>query len=760
VEAFFNVRRMGPLRNIIRLTLPLIIGVAIVAAVASVVTTRTTRAWFDAELATRARLAGSSAQIALMEARASGNPARAARVLNNMVRDERVIGAALCDSVSRAVALTPSYPRSILGCDSDSVRVASTLRSGQSARRHVFTIGADMQPVHVTVTPLEFDDAAGHRLVIVQDFEFVEDRMRMIRTGVLVVLGTLAMAAALLTILSVRLTSLNWTRSLRRALRGEHEAGRSVPLLDDVRALVQRLGLEGTEEHEADTRWTPQRLRAAVEEQLGDEGLVVVANREPYIHEYLPDGSVEVVHPASGLVSALEPVMRACAGVWIAHGSGSADRETVDQRSRLWVPPDEKSYRLRRVWMNEAEEQGYYYGLANEGLWPLCHLAYARPIFRAADWEHYRRINQRFADAVIEEVSSDDPIVLVQDYHFALAPRMIRQNLPRATVITFWHIPWPNAERFGIFPWREELIDGLLGSSIVGFHTQAHCNQFMEAVDTFIESRLDRVDNAIVAGGDRSLVRPYPISVEWPVHWIDDLPAAEDCRRQVMSELHLANDAIIALGVDRLDYTKGIEERFEAVEQLLERCVDLRGRFTFVQLAAPSRTRIPQYQQLTETVEQSAQRINERFGTDSYQPVILWREHHEPSRVYRFYRAADLCYVSSLHDGMNLVAKEFVAARDDERGVLVLSRFAGAARELSEALIVNPYDLEEASQALERAVRMPPSEQGDRMRAMRAVVSQNNVYRWAGRMLLDAASLRDRARRTAHLDKAAFSGVA
>jgi len=342
---------------------------------------------------------------------------------------------------------------------------------------------------------------------------------------------------------------------------------------------------------------------------------------------------------------------------------------------------------------------------------------------------------------VTEEVSSDDPIVLVQDYHFALAPRMIRQALPRATIITFWHIPWPNAERFGIFPWREELIDGLLGSSIVGFHTQAHCNQFMEAVDTFIESRLDRVDNAIVAGGDRTLVRPYPISVEWPVHWIDDMPAVEECRRQARAELGLRDDAILALGVDRLDYTKGIEERFEAVEQLLERCADLRGRFTFVQLAAPSRTRIPQYQQLTETVEQSAHRINERFGTESYQPVILWREHHEPSRVYRYYRAADLCYVSSLHDGMNLVAKEFVAARDDDDGVLVLSRLAGAAQELRDAVIINPYDVDGFADGLLQAIDMPAEERMARMRAMRRVVAGRNVFGWASDILEGLESL-------------------
>jgi trehalose 6-phosphate synthase len=504
-------------------------------------------------------------------------------------------------------------------------------------------------------------------------------------------------------------------------------------------------------EGEDNGRWSREKLRLAMVDHLDEDGLMIVANREPYIHERTADGKVEVRHPASGLVSALEPVMRACSGVWIAHGSGSADRETSDASGRLAVPPGEGSYTLRRVWMNEEEESGYYYGFANEGLWPLCHLAYARPVFRAGDWEHYRLINERFADAVVDEASVEDPIVLVQDYHFALAPRMIRERLPRATVITFWHIPFPNAERFGICPWREEIIAGLLGSSIVGFHTQAHCNQFLDAVDTFVESRIDRVDQAVILGGTRTLVRPYPISVEWPMRALEQVPPAEVCRAEVFAELELAPDALLGVGVDRLDYTKGLEERIEAVERLLERRADLRGRFTFVQLAAPSRMRIARYQEITDAVEDGVRRINDRFGGPGYRPVILLREHHEPERVFRFYRAAHLCYVSSLHDGMNLVSKEFIAARDDEQGVLVLSQFAGAAHELPDALIVNPYDLEAASGALAHAVEMSPAEQGERMRAMRAVVAERNVYRWAGRMLLDASQLRQRARRSLQL---------
>jgi trehalose 6-phosphate synthase len=405
------------------------------------------------------------------------------------------------------------------------------------------------------------------------------------------------------------------------------------------------------------------------------------------------------------------------------------------------------------VWLSPEEEKGYYYGFSNEGLWPLCHVAHTRPLFRVEDWRHYQAVNQKFADAVCEEVDSDDPIILVQDYHFALLPRMIRAKLPRATVITFWHIPWPNSERFGICPWRDEILIGLLGSSILGFHTQLHCNNFIDAVDCFLESRIDREQRAVIHQGQWTLVRPYPISIEWPSRWLRTVPPVAECRASVFAELGLAPDALLGVGVDRLDYTKGIEERLLAVERLLERTPDLQGRFTFVQLAAPSRTAIPHYQRLNENVEAIAVRINQRFSSGSYRPVILRRTHHEPSVVFRYYRAADVCYVSSLHDGMNLVAKEFVAAREDEQGVLVLSHFTGAARELTEALSVNPYDLEEASSALAAALLMPQEEQRDRMRAMRAFVAEFNVYRWAGRMLVDAARLRRRERLSGRLGR-------
>lgn len=746
---------MRPVSKALRLTLPPIVAIALIALAAGVAVSRTVRAWYTSELTMRARLAGASARELLVAAESRGDRPQVARVLRDIVRDDRVLAAALCGDEATPIASTVAFPAGAMQCTDPETDASSS--TGVPRLRYALLPEESGRrvPLHVSWVPVVGLDTAAPplQLVVAQDYSSVQERERLAGFWGLALLTLLAAAAAILTIVSARLTSSEWMKELRQALRGERDAGPAPsPLLEDVRAMVQRQAAAAAAmEGEDSGRWTRERLRQAMADHLDEDGLVIVANREPYIHEHGLDGRIEVRHPASGLVSALEPVMRTCSGVWIAHGSGTADRDTVDAHGRIQVPPGEESYTLRRVWMSEEEESGYYYGFANEGLWPLCHLAYARPIFRATDFEHYRAINERFADAVVAEASIEDPIVLVQDYHFALAPRMIRERLPRATVITFWHIPFPNAERFGICPWREEIIAGLLGSSIVGFHTQAHCNQFLDAVDTFVESRIDRVDQSVVRGGTKTLVRPYPISVEWPIRALDDVPPAPECRAEVFAELGLAADAILGVGVDRLDYTKGLEERIEAVERLLERRPDLVGRFTFVQLAAPSRMRIPRYQEITDAVEEGVQRINARFGTPRYRPVILLREHHEPDRVFRFYRAAHLCYVSSLHDGMNLVSKEFIAARDDEQGVLVLSQFAGAAHELPDALIVNPYDLEAASGAIEHAVEMSPGEQGERMRAMRAVVAERNVYRWAGRMLLDASQLRHRARRSLQL---------
>ncbi|WP_254020092.1 alpha,alpha-trehalose-phosphate synthase (UDP-forming) [Mesorhizobium escarrei] len=511
----------------------------------------------------------------------------------------------------------------------------------------------------------------------------------------------------------------------------------------EARTVLREFEKNGHSADAALITWSPDTLRKILADDLPETQVIVVSNREPYIHNTRDDG-IELLVPASGLVSALEPITRACAGTWIAYGGGTADRLTVDENDRVEVPPGNPSYTLRRVWLTEEEYHAYYLGFANEGLWPLCHIAFTRPIFRASDWEAYEAVNRKFADTVVAEARNERPIVLVQDYHFALLPRMIRERLPEAIIITFWHIPWPNSEVYSICPWRERILEGLLGSSIIGFHTQFHANNFTESVDRFLESRIERADAAISYGGQTTLVHAYPISIEWPAEMLARLPAVEECRARIRERFGLPANAKLCVGVERLDYTKGIIDRFHALDELFTRHPEWVGKVVFLQVAAPSRGTLPAYQQLHDECLRYAEELSQRYGGANYNPVLMLAEHHSQEQVYEIYRAADICMVTSLHDGMNLVAKEFVAARDDEQGVLLLSTFAGASRELLEALIVNPYDATMMSEALLQALTMTRDEQRERMRPMREMVRDNNVYRWAGSMLLDAARLRKR----------------
>ena len=492
----------------------------------------------------------------------------------------------------------------------------------------------------------------------------------------------------------------------------------------------------------AESRWTPDRLRVHVRSKLGQRPLFVISNREPYIH-MRQNGSIKTLQPASGLVTALEPILLACDGTWIAHGSGDADRATVDADNRLRVPQDQPEYTLRRVWLTQADEDGYYYGFSNEGLWPLCHIAHTRPVFRAGDWASYQRVNEKFAQATLEELrGTESPIVLVQDYHFALLSALIKAERPDAQIAVFWHIPWPNPEAFGICPWQAELLDGLLGADLVGFHTQAHCNNFLETVDRALESQIDWENFTVRRHKHLTRVRPFPISVDVPEESAaaPDGPTQPERRVALLAELGVSS-SYLGVGVDRVDYTKGIVERFHGIERFLETRPDYVGHFTFAQIAAPSRSRIQRYHDLEVQITNEANRINRRFETSSWRPIVLLTRHHDHQEILRYYRAADLCLVTSLHDGMNLVAKEFVASREDDDGVLILSRFAGASGELKDALIVNPYDTDELAESLYRALTMPEAERAARMARMRRTIREHNVYRWAGTLTSTLASI-------------------
>ncbi|MGC3996394.1 MAG: trehalose-6-phosphate synthase [Anaeromyxobacter sp.] len=484
---------------------PLLLLLGALAWGATTIVNDTTRTWFERDVALRARLVAGGARDALLTHAGAQDGRRLRRVLDEIARNDRIVGAALCSPEMTTLAHTEALAAPYL-CEGLAGRIDQPVAPGGSD----LVERPDGGLVHVSIVPLADDDRISAELVVVHDLGFVVRRESSMRRFTILTFALVAFLASVGTVVVRRFSWMGWTRELRRVLRFgglldlpglATDSKKFAPLLSDLRAAMAELVADqGTA---SAGRWTPERLHRTLTESLDGEGVVILANREPYIHERTQDGSVRVAHPASGLVTALEPVMRACSGVWVAHGSGTADRAAVDRDDRVRVPPGEESYAIRRVWLSQAEERGYYYGFANEGLWPLCHLVYTRPSFRAADWRHYERVNGRFAAAVSEEVEGPDPIVLVQDYHFALAPRLIRQHLPRATVIAFWHIPWPSAERFGVCPWARELLEGMLGSSIVGFHTQQHCNNFLECVDRFLEARIDRERMSVVLGGAR-----------------------------------------------------------------------------------------------------------------------------------------------------------------------------------------------------------------------------------------------------------------
>jgi trehalose 6-phosphate synthase len=502
---------------------------------------------------------------------------------------------------------------------------------------------------------------------------------------------------------------------------------------------------------------TSAELVSVLSDELRDTRLVVVANREPYIHERRvreargfwarlrrkpPRVQVNWVQPASGLVTALDPVMRACGGTWVGHASGSGDREASDAKGRVAVPPDKPSYTLRRVWLSPEEEEGYYYGFANNALWPLCHIAYTRPEFNESDWNHYIRVNRRFADTVLEEIEGTPAIVFAQDYHFALLPRFVKEARPDAVVGQFWHIPWPNPEAFRICPWADEVLNGLLGNDLLAFHIQYHCNNFLETVDRMLEARVDPERFAVWRGGRATYVKPNPISID-PALWVG--PSRPDARagdiRATRESLGLSRGERVIFGVDRLDYTKGIPDRLRAFDRLLDRHPEWRRRVVMVQVGAPSRDHLSRYQALSDEVDAMVRAINERHGGDGWQPIIYRRVHESPGGIAALYRAADVCVVSSLHDGMNLVAKEFIASRQDHRGVLVLSRFTGAARELEEAVLVNPYAVDEFADALHGSLSMEVDQQARRMRALNARINRHTVYDWAGSVIRAACRI-------------------
>ena len=615
--------------------------------------------------------------------------------------------------------------------------------------------------IYLLAAPLHaIDKSVAGGLIIVYDTAYIRAEIFRVWSRVFIHIAGQVLVIVGITLLIVRWSlagpiarAAQWMKTLRLDRHGPTPPAKDLdflqplarevaPLAESMRQARAAAEIEARLRNTNESLWTAQRLADHVRTKLEGSGLFVVSNREPYIHNR-QGGAITVTVPASGLVTAIEPILCACNGTWVAQGSGNADRETVDSKDRLQVPPDEPRYTLRRVWLSEKEEEGYYYGFANEGLWPLCHMAHTRPTFRASDWEYYNKVNARFADALVEEMAGEEsPVVLIQDYHFALLPRMVKDRMPHARVAIFWHIPWPNPESFSICPWQQELLDGLLGADLIGFHVQAHCNNFLSTVDRVLEARVDWEHFSVRRKDHWSSVLPFPISVEFLEATEPSAKSDEaDDRSALMEELGI-EASFLGVGVDRVDYTKGITERFQAVEAFLERHPRYRGKFTLIQIGAPTRSRIQRYADFQREVEAEAIRINERFRQGKWRPIVFLNRQHSHEEVRRYYRASHLCMVTSLHDGMNLVAKEYVASRQDERGVLILSSFTGAARDLRDAIIVNPYDIQGCGEAIAQALEMEINEVVDRMRRMRRSVKEHNIYWWAGSLIGELCELR------------------
>jgi trehalose 6-phosphate synthase len=707
------------------------------------------------DLQRRASLLGESLKETIEPLLEKGSPERLQKIVEKFGNRERLAGVAVYDVKDKLIAATPPLSAHL----STTPTFVTNAMNSDLESGHFFDLGG--KEMYLYTLPLHREEGVAGALVLIHDPSYIQDRLLLIWKNNFIRFLVNALVISLATLLLIRWSMAGpiakmaeWMKHLQTGKSKEPfrlpSGGVFEPLTKEVTQLARSISAaRNAAEEEARLRqaaesiWTPARLKEQVRTLLQERPLFVISNREPYMHER-KGKKIECLVPASGLVTALEPVLKACEGTWIAHGSGDADREVVDAQSKIRVPPEEPQYVLKRVWLTKEEEKGYYYGFSNEGFWPLCHIAHTRPSFRADDWEYYQIVNKKFAQATLEELEgAEEPMVLIQDYHFALLPRLIKEERPDARVALFWHIPWPNPESFSICPWQRELLHGMLGADLIGFHIQFHCNNFLDTVDRTLESRIDWEHFAVKRGGQTTLVKPFPISIAFPgqSNASTATKAAKSTKESLLKDLGVKGKHL-GVGVDRIDYTKGILERFKAIERFLEKYPAYQGKFTFVELGAPSRTHIKEYHDLIAAVEVEVDRINWRFKTKEWQPIVFLEKHHSHEEIRPFYETADLCMVTSLHDGMNLVAKEFVSARDDETGVLMLSRFTGASRELRDALIVNPYDIEEMAEAIHMSLEMDLEEQKARMRRMREILRNRNIYHWAVDLITALAQVR------------------
>jgi len=741
-----------------RITFKLIVSLIIVVVFVALVS-----AWFNVrqekeklydEVLTHSALLAESFKESVRFNLETKNHAGLQKLADKFQNQKQLEGVAVYDAAGGLVSGSSSLAPELLAHATE----INALISAREGADRVYAIGE--KKIFLYPLSLTFNKNEKARIVLFTNISYIDyDLFRIWKRTLLRLLAQMILIS-LVTLLIVRwnlvdpiIQMTEWMKNLRVGDAHEHAppikgdifaplAREATTLATNLQSARRAAQNEARLRQKGESLWTPERLKEHIKMKMGGRPLFVVSNREPYMH--IREGKdIRAIIPAGGLVTALDPIMKAAGGTWVAHGSGEADFEVTDAANRIKVPPEEPAYNLRRVPLSKEEEDGYYYGFSNEGIWPLCHIAHIRPIFRKEDWKFYYEVNEKFAKTVLEEIAGvKEPCILIQDYHFTLLPGMIKAARPDARVAVFWHIPWPNPETFGICPWQKELVMGLLGADLIGFQTQFYCNNFLDTVDRTIESRIDWEHFSVQKERHIAMVKPFPISVDFqqPERDAKALSQKPD-PAAVLKELGIKAEKI-GVGVDRIDYTKGMLERVKAVERFLEKYPEYRGKFSFIQLGAPSRTHIPQYHRFLAELHAEVDRINWKFKAKDWKAIVFLEKHHDHKEITKFYKIADVCMVTSLHDGMNLVAKEFVAASDDHRGVLILSRFAGASRELKDALIVNPYDIEQMADAIYYSLVMPKNEVEERMTRMRQDLHENNIYKWAADLTGELMKLR------------------
>ena len=737
------------------LILSIIIAVGIVAFVFTAVQISSERQKLNSELQSKTVRAAEDFYQNNFKNLEEGDSPHQKKITNSLINQYDFKGIAVYYNRDSVIALNDSI-QPLLQTSSDYIARAISADSSMGNM-----IKVDGKQFYEYIRVIKREDKPSMAAVFYADTSYIKNIVNSIWLGNFARWFIQALVIAIVTLLIIRwgiLTPLNriveWVKAARFGNVEQIQKRPAInflePLYKEVSGIAQAMQeAKAIAQEEARLRttaeavWTPERLNEEMKQVLENKLMIVVSNREPYMHVHAGK-EIKCIVPASGMVTAMEPILKACGGLWIASGSGDADKETVDKYDKVQVPPYENKYTLRRIWLTKEQEDHYYYGFANEGLWPLCHIAHTRPVFRIEDWEYYQQVNEIYANAVVEEIKNqEEPFILVQDYHFALLPKLIKEKRPDAKVAIFWHIPWPNPESFGICPWQRELLSGMLGADLIGFHTQYHCNNFLETVNNSLESRVIWENFSVKIGNQFTLVKPFPISIAFTLKDFDDKGnEGKHGASEILRQYGLHGD-YLGVGVDRIDYTKGLIEKFLAIERFLDKFPIYQGQFTFVQIGAPSRSLLKTYADTISAVDHEADRINWKFKSKNWQPILFLKRHHSHEEIMPFYKAANLCMVTSLHDGMNLVAKEFIASRNRNDGVLILSRFAGASQELPGATLINPYDIEQTADAIKAALEMPKEQQQHKMKQMRRVIMSHNVYSWAAGILRTMASIQN-----------------